>query len=62
MKSGQIVVQKVPEGGFYHRAVDIERVSPRTTKLTYYGPSLESGKKAWTAIKQWSDGKPSACP
>jgi hypothetical protein len=62
MTKGQIVTQKVPEGGFYHRAVDIERISPRTTKLTYYGPSLESGKKAWAAVKQWSDGKASPCP
>jgi hypothetical protein len=59
---GQTMVQKMPEGGYYHRAVDIERVSPRTTKLTYYGPSLESGKKAWSAMKEWSDGKLSACP
>jgi hypothetical protein len=59
---GQIVLQKVPEGGFYRRAVDIERISPRTTKLTYYGSSLDSGKKAWAAIKEWSDGKASACP
>ena len=62
MKKGQIALQKMPDGGFYHRAVDIERVAPRTTKLTYYGPSLESGKKSWAAIKQWSDGKAADCP
>jgi hypothetical protein len=59
---GQIVTQKVPEGGFYNRAVDIERASPRTTKVTYYGSSLDSGKKVWAAIKDWSDGKTSPCP
>ena len=59
---GQIVMQKVPEGGFYNRAVDIERASPRTTKVTYYGSSLDSGKKVWAAIKDWSDGKSSPCP
>ena len=62
MAKGQIVTQKVPEGGFYTRAVDIERISARTTKLTYYGPSLESGKKVWGTIKEWSDGKNSPCP
>jgi len=62
MAKGQIVTQKVPEGGFYARAVDIERASPRTTKLTYYGSSLDAGKKAWGTIKEWSDGKNSPCP
>jgi hypothetical protein len=59
---GQIVLQKMPEGGFYSRAVDIERVSPTRTKLTYYGPSHDSGKKAWAAIKQWSEDQSSPCP
>lgn len=58
----QIVVQKVPEGGFYSRAVDIERASPRTTKVTYYGSSFASAKTVWAAIKEWSDGKNSPCP
>lgn len=62
MAKGQIVTQKVPEGGFYTRAVDIERASARTTKLTYYGSSLESGKKVWATIKDWSEGKNSPCP
>lgn len=59
---GQISLQKVPEGGFYHRAIDIERLASSTTKLTYYGPSLDSSKRAWAAIKQWSDGQKSPCP
>jgi hypothetical protein len=58
----QIVTQQVPEGGFYARAVDIERASPRSTKVTYYGPSLDSGKKVWATIKDWSEGKSSPCP
>lgn len=59
---GQISLQKVPEGGFYHRAIDIERLTSSTTKLTYYGPSLDSSKRAWAAIKQWSGGQQSPCP
>ena len=59
---GMVSLQKVPEGGAYYRAVDIERLTSRTTKLTYYGPSIDSGKRIWTAIMQWSDGQPSRCP
>jgi hypothetical protein len=59
---GIVYAQKVPDGGFYHRAVDIERVSPSATKLTYYGSRFASSKDAWSAIKQWGDGRASACP
>lgn len=59
---GIVYLQKVPDGGFYHRAVDIARVSPSKTKLTYYGSKFESSKLAWAAIKQWGDGKATACP
>lgn len=59
---GIIYLQKIPEGGFYSRAVDIDRLTPGTTKLTYYGSSFESGKRAWAAIKDWGDGKATPCP
>lgn len=59
---GIVYLQKVPEGGFYFRAIDIERATPSTTKLTYYGTSRDSGKVVWAAIKQWSNGQPSPCP
>lgn len=59
---GIVYLQKVPDGGFYHRAVDIARVSPSSTKLTYYGSKFESSKAAWAAIQQWADGKETACP
>jgi hypothetical protein len=59
---GIVYLQKVPDGGFYNRAVDIHRVSPSSTKLTYYGSTFESSKLAWAAIKQWADGKATACP
>ena len=59
---GMVSLQKVPEGGIYDRAVDIERLTAGKTKLTYYGPSFDSAKKVWTAIRQWSDGQPTPCP
>jgi hypothetical protein len=54
--------QQVPQGGFYDRAVDIERLSPTTTRLTYYGSSFASSKEAWAAMKGWSEGRSTACP
>lgn len=59
---GIVYLQKIPDGGFYHRAVDIERLSPFKTKLTYYGSRFDASKAAWAAIKQWGDGKATACP
>ncbi|HEY1227601.1 MAG TPA: hypothetical protein VGF26_09795 [Ramlibacter sp.] len=53
---------KQPAGGFYFLAVDMERVGTNSTKLTYYGNSLSSGKANWAAVKQWSDGQMVACP
>lgn len=55
-------LRRQPEGGAFHLAVDIERVSPTMTRLTYYGPGLETGQKDWTAIKEWSDGEAAPCP
>ena len=49
-----------PEGGLYYVAVDVDRLSPTSTKLTYYGPS--GWNKGYGAIKSWSDGQPSGCP
>lgn len=59
---GIIYVQKVPAGGFYSTAVDIERLGPSSTRLTYYGSSFDGGKKSWAALKQWSDGLAAPCP
>ena len=59
---GAIVLQQQPEGGFFNTAVDIERLTPSTTKLTYYGSSLSSGKAKWNLLKQWGEGKAVPCP
>ena len=59
---GAIVPVKVPPGGFYVTAVDIERLTPSTTKLSYYGSTTSGSKERWDLVKQWSDGKPTPCP
>lgn len=59
---GIIMINKEPPGGYYHMAVDVERLTPATTRLTYYGNSFDSGKASWKAIQQWSDGQAAGCP
>lgn len=59
---GAIVPVKVPPGGFYVNAVDIERLTPSTTKLSFYGTTSSGSKERWDLIRQWSDGKPTPCP
>jgi len=59
---GAIVPGKVPPGGLYMTAVDIERLTPSTTKLSYYGSTSSGSKERWDLVKQWSDGKPTPCP
>lgn len=60
--SSVYIQSTMPKGGVYMRAIDIERISPGTTKLTYYGNNLEAGKRTWETFKLWSDGKVSICP
>jgi hypothetical protein len=59
---GAFVPGKVPPGGLYMTAVDVERLTPATTKLSYYGSTSSGSKERWDLIKQWSDGKPTPCP
>lgn len=59
---GAIVPGKVPPGGIFITAVDIERLTPSTTKLSYYGSTSSGSKERWDLVKQWSDGKPTPCP
>lgn len=59
---GAIVPGKVPPGGIFMTAVDIERLTPSTTKLSYYGSTSSGSKERWDLVKQWSDGKPTPCP
>ena len=59
---GAIVPGKVPPGGLYMTAVDIERLTPSTTKLSHYGSTASGSKERWDLVKQWSDGKRTPCP
>jgi hypothetical protein len=59
---GIIMLNKMPEGGFYRMAIDIDRLTAGTTRLTYYGPSTDYGKRRLAVIKQWSDGRQTGCP
>jgi len=59
---GAILPEKMPPGGYFKAAMDIERITPSTTRLTYYGDSLSGSKAVWGALKEWSDGRLVACP
>ena len=59
---GAIVPVKVPPGGFYMGAMDVERLTASTTKLSYYGSTASGSKQRWDLMKQWSDGKAVPCP
>jgi hypothetical protein len=59
---GAILPEKMPPGGYYKAAMDIERITSTTTKLTYYGDSLSGSKAIWAALKEWSDGRLVRCP
>ena len=52
---------KMPKGGFYMMAVDVDRASANTTQLTFYGPSL-AWDETYDAIKRWSEGVAVGCP
>jgi hypothetical protein len=58
---GMIMLSKVPEGGDFVVALDVERTAGNKAKLTWYSGSLGGWKAAWERNKQWSDGKDVAC-
>lgn len=57
---------EMPKGGFYTVAVDIERASASSTRLTIYGPKSGWGGWSWgdsyEAIKKWGAGQDTKCP
>ena len=61
MMKGAITI-KMPPGGYYMGAVDIDRLTPATTKLSFYGTTSSGSKERWDLIRQWSDGKSTPCP
>lgn len=56
---GMVMVTKVPEGGEYLVALDLERLPGNKTKLTWY--SVRGWTESWERNKRWSDGKDVAC-
>ena len=59
---GPRVGAKMPEGGFYVLAVDVDRTSANTTRLTFYGSTFSPLDSTYEAIKKWSEGEAVACP
>ncbi len=60
MTTSMKMLNKVPAGGEYIVALDVERAPGNKTKLTWY--SRAWGWKDWWEInKQWSDGKDAPC-
>lgn len=49
------------EGGNFAAALDVERVSPTKTKITWYSAAL-GWSDGWQRTKEWSDGKNTPCP
>jgi hypothetical protein len=58
---GTRIGPQMPKGGFYMMAVDFERASANTTRLTFYGPSM-GWETTYDAIKKWSEGAAVGCP
>ena len=56
---GMVMVTKVPPGGEYVVALDLERLAGNKTKLTWH--SIRGWDESWERNKRWSDGKDVAC-
>lgn len=57
---GITMLNKIPPGGLYMAALNLERLPSNKTKLTWYSGGL-GWRKIWEMNKQWSDGKDIAC-
>jgi hypothetical protein len=58
---GMIMLNKIPEGGEYRVALDLERLPGNKTKLSWYSPDYAGWRAQWERNKKWSDGKDVAC-
>jgi len=56
---GMTSLTKLPPGGEYIVALDLERLPGNNTKLSWY--SIRGWTSSWERNKQWSDGKNVAC-
>lgn len=59
MTTSMMMLNKVPPGGFYFVALDLQRLSGNKTKLNWY--STSEWKNSWEKNKQWSEGKNVSC-
>jgi hypothetical protein len=57
---GMVMLSKVPPGGDYIVALDVERLLGGKTRLTWHSAAW-GWKDQWEVNKQWSDGKEAAC-
>lgn len=59
-REGMARLGKVPEGGDYMVALDVERLLGAKTRLTWHSATA-GWQEQWELNKQWSDGKEAAC-
>ena len=59
---GMTMINKVPPGGEYVVALNVERLPNNKTKLTWYSFNVfGSNRASWDRNKKWSDGQNTAC-
>jgi hypothetical protein len=59
---GMTMINKVPPGGEYIVALNVERLPNNKAKLTWYSYTLfGSNRDSWDHNKKWSDGQNAAC-
>lgn len=58
---GMVALNKVPEGGEYMVALDLDRLPGNKTRLSWHSPRI-GWKDSWETNKQWADGKDVPCP
>lgn len=57
---GIVMLNKIPPGGLYVAALDLERLPANKTRLTWHSAKL-GWRDGWERNKQWSEGKNVAC-
>jgi hypothetical protein len=58
---GMVMLNKIPEGGEYNVALDVQRTPQNKAKLTWYSYVPGGWRDAWELNKQWADGKDAPC-
>lgn len=58
---GMVMLNKVPEGGEYKIALDIQRLKKDKTQISWHSYAVGGWREAWELNKMWSDGKDAPC-